>query len=88
MDCREIDVPSSYKRTIMSVSYHMKLFNQFITTIRLKYAPDYIPTRDLRKKNSGKKISKGTDSIFFVSIYFKSLSNSGLRLNFKTNKTS
>ena len=27
--------PSSYKRTIMSVSYHMKLFNKFITTIRL-----------------------------------------------------
>ena len=27
--------PSSYKRTIMSVSYHMKLFNKFITTFRL-----------------------------------------------------
>ena len=27
--------PSSYKRTIMSVSYHMKLFNTFMTTIRL-----------------------------------------------------
>ena len=26
----------SYKRTIMSVSYHMKLFNKFITTIRPK----------------------------------------------------
>ena len=25
--------PSSYKRTIMSISYHMKLFNKFITTI-------------------------------------------------------
>ena len=28
--------PSSYKRTIMSVSYHMKLFNKFITTIYLR----------------------------------------------------
>ena len=27
--------PSSYKRTIMSVSYHMKLFNKFITTISI-----------------------------------------------------
>ena len=27
--------PSSYKRTIMSVPYHMKQFNKFITTIRL-----------------------------------------------------
>ena len=27
--------PSSYKRTIINVSYHMKLFNKFITTIRL-----------------------------------------------------
>ena len=27
--------PSSYKRTISSVPYHMKLFNNFITTIRL-----------------------------------------------------
>ena len=27
--------PSSYKRTIMSVSYHMKLCSKFIATIRL-----------------------------------------------------
>ena len=27
--------PSSYKRTIMSVSYHMKLFYKYVTTISL-----------------------------------------------------
>ena len=32
----------SYKRTIMSVSYHMKLFNKFITTIRLIELAYYI----------------------------------------------
>ena len=32
--------PSSYKRTIMSVSYHMKLFNKFITTIRLSMSQE------------------------------------------------
>ena len=29
--------PSSYKRTIISVSNHMKLFNKFIKRIRLIY---------------------------------------------------
>ena len=39
--------PSSYKRTIMSVSYHMKLLNKFITTIRLSV----ITMRHFRVKN-------------------------------------
>ena len=29
--------PSSYKRTIMSVSYHMKQFNKFITKSRFSH---------------------------------------------------
>ena len=28
--------PSFYKRTVMNVSYHMKIFNEFFRTIRLK----------------------------------------------------
>ena len=47
--------PSSYKRTVLSVSYHMKLLKKFITTIRLKTSP-----ASKNKKKPGFELLPGT----------------------------
>ena len=60
--------PSSYERTIMSVSYHMELFIKFITTIRLSFR-EKVSKRTKVKQTKAQKTGGHQFNIFFFKYY-------------------